>query len=381
MFLMGMNIWVLRVTGRADVLGLLVSVGSLALFLFNPIGGYISDRFDRRKLYVWSDLVSAAALLTLLLTYEFSKSLNLPLLFLTSVIISAAFAVYSPTTRALAPFLVERVNLSRLNSALSMSNEVIRFTAPIVSALIWNYSPDGVRTVLLFNIISFLFSAVCGVFLRVREYDLATSENSFLKEYLKLWREMGSIKGIIVATMFVNFFAGGLNVLIPLEAAGRHGENVKGYSVVMIGQALGAFLGGSLALQIKKSLDTKALTFLIGAISVSLLPYIFFQNLVALTACLSLYGFLTSIFAIHSITSLQSKVPSTQMGKAFGLYYAVSTGLTPIGSMLFGKLFALISRSSFMVAVAGLALTGLFIFITNNDSSKSSENMKVEEYL
>ena len=42
-----LNLYILDLTGRADIFGLLIAVSAIPAILFTPLGGAIADRFSR----------------------------------------------------------------------------------------------------------------------------------------------------------------------------------------------------------------------------------------------------------------------------------------------------------------------------------------------
>ncbi|HBX66171.1 MAG TPA: MFS transporter, partial [Balneolaceae bacterium] len=49
------------------LLGLIIVVKMLSLALFSPFAGYIADRFNRRNLMIWCDLLRGLAVLGIIL--------------------------------------------------------------------------------------------------------------------------------------------------------------------------------------------------------------------------------------------------------------------------------------------------------------------------
>ncbi|WP_284193120.1 MFS transporter, partial [Vibrio zhanjiangensis] len=68
-FLMVINLWVVRVSGDASVLGLVSAISAIGLLIGNPIGGYLSDKLNKKSLLIISDSFSAIAVLFLYLIY------------------------------------------------------------------------------------------------------------------------------------------------------------------------------------------------------------------------------------------------------------------------------------------------------------------------
>ncbi len=86
-------------------LGLLGLVQFIPLALLTPVAGWAADRFERRRVAIFANMVDAGAALTLgLLTYN--DALNLPLLFLLAALHGVARVFVGPSMAAIAPNIV-----------------------------------------------------------------------------------------------------------------------------------------------------------------------------------------------------------------------------------------------------------------------------------
>jgi MFS family permease len=55
-----LDLYVLDVTGRADIFALVIALSAIPGILFSPVGGAIADRFNRRNLMVILDFSNSA---------------------------------------------------------------------------------------------------------------------------------------------------------------------------------------------------------------------------------------------------------------------------------------------------------------------------------
>ena len=81
-------------------LGLLGLVQFIPLALLTPVAGWAADRFERRRVAIFANMVDAGAALVLgLLTYN--DALNLPLLFLLAALHGVARVFVGPSMAAI----------------------------------------------------------------------------------------------------------------------------------------------------------------------------------------------------------------------------------------------------------------------------------------
>ena len=86
-------------------LGLLGLVQFIPLFLLTPVAGYAADRFERRKVAVFANLLDSCSALALAL-FTWFDALNLPILFTIAAAHGAARIFTGPALSAIAPNIV-----------------------------------------------------------------------------------------------------------------------------------------------------------------------------------------------------------------------------------------------------------------------------------
>lgn len=99
-------------TGSAVLVALILAAQTVPFALFSPVGGYLADRFDRRKLMVAADLIRAALALGYLLVDEPGE---VWIAFVIVAMIGALGAVFEPASSAAVPNLVEPEDLPAAN--------------------------------------------------------------------------------------------------------------------------------------------------------------------------------------------------------------------------------------------------------------------------
>lgn len=362
-FLMAINLWVSRVAQGPELLGLVTGVGSLALFLGNPLGGYLADRFDKKVLLVGTDILSTLAVLMVCASYDSQKIDLLPLL-AGNIILSLCFSFYSPTSRALAPIISAPENLHKLNSYLSITGEIVKLTAPALGGLLLSSNLIGERLLILLNAISFLISAVMNACLSIPQRQIEvtqsfSSEAGFEHEgliggYKSAWKALGNQRWALVPICLVNFFSGGLTVLLPFLAKN---EGAFSYPSLLLAEAVGAFAGGVFSSRLKSTFALRSSFFLLlaAALALSLLNTSFHPavHLVALVA----FGFCLAIFNVNFFTLIQSSISANFVGRTFGLIFTSASALVPIGNILFSQLGALLPAHALTLAGLGMLVS------------------------
>lgn len=99
-----LSLYVLDITGRADIYATLYAISSVPLLL-SPLGGAIADRFNRRNLMVIYDILSSVIIFCFLLLLSVGKT-SVVLIGVVMVLLAIISAMYFPVVMASIPLLV-----------------------------------------------------------------------------------------------------------------------------------------------------------------------------------------------------------------------------------------------------------------------------------
>jgi len=124
-------------TKSASILTLATLVGFLPQAILGPFIGVLIDRYDRRKIMIYSDL--SIALITLLLALSgFGRELSIILIMIVLCLRSIATAFHAPSLQAVTPMIVPKESLV---SCAGYSQGVESFSlllSPAVAALLYS---------------------------------------------------------------------------------------------------------------------------------------------------------------------------------------------------------------------------------------------------
>lgn len=150
--------------------GLAISLLLLAKFLppliFSPVAGVLLDRFDRRMLLIWSDILRIGVVLGFLFVTDASL---LWLLYGLTVLQSTLATVFEPGRSALTPALVRREDLVEANILGSVTWSTMLAvggaTGGLVAAVL------GIQFALVFDAFTFFVSALLIYSIRPGSYQ------------------------------------------------------------------------------------------------------------------------------------------------------------------------------------------------------------------
>lgn len=154
-----------RITGEASMVGINGALETLPFLLLGPYSGVLSDRLDRKKIMLISDLVCASVLLVL--GAVVAKLGNPPVfaIFATSLIASCARAFFHPARNASVPRVAPEGRVLEANAFSSMTFNFVFMAGLALSATILGVLYNSTATnfylfSVLINAISFLASAI-----------------------------------------------------------------------------------------------------------------------------------------------------------------------------------------------------------------------------
>lgn len=122
-----------ELTGRAESVGVVYFATYVPQLLFSVWGGVLADRFDRRKLFIWTQVVEAAGAAAIGLLVA-TGTITITSLAILSFLIGMAFMLAIPTGQALLPAVVPEESLTSAISLSTAANSICRVMGPLVAA-------------------------------------------------------------------------------------------------------------------------------------------------------------------------------------------------------------------------------------------------------
>ncbi len=143
-----------RYSDSEFLLGLIIVVKMLSLAFFSPFAGYLSDRFNRRKLMIWCDIFRGVAIAGILLVQSASM---LWLAYVLTAIQMMLSAVFEPAKTSSIPNVTTPEELTNAN-IISTATWSIIFTSGMA---IGGFATEwlGTNNVLIIDAFSYLVSA------------------------------------------------------------------------------------------------------------------------------------------------------------------------------------------------------------------------------
>jgi MFS family permease len=340
-----------RLTHSALLLGVLNFGQFIPVLVLAPWTGAASDRFDRRRLLLVTQLVATG--LSATLAALAAAGLASPAVIILDGLglgITTAFA--SPTQQALVVSLVAARDVSTAVGLNSMTFNIARAIGPALAALV--VSTLGIPAAFAVNSLSFLFFACVTLAIHPRSRPRADRRDVRFSDTLRLLRAEPRLIALLLIVMAAGFASDPVNTLSPAIAhAFGHRDTVAGFVV-------GAFGAGAvtaafvLAGRIGGSRKRLALTlFLLGGgmTAFALAPWL---ELAFVFLFVAGFGYLASNTAATS--RLQLGVSDAQRGRIMALWSVAFLGMRPFASLIDGAIASAVGVRAAAVVLATPAL-------------------------
>jgi MFS family permease len=349
-----------------SLVGLAWAAGMLIFLL---TGGLLSDRFQRRKVMIASDIaravaVGVAGVLTLTGNIEVWHLIVLALCY------GAGEALFGPAFHALVPDIVgsERVvDASALEQLMRQGS--LRLAGPALGGFV--VDAVGAGTAFCLDAGSFLFSASVLALLRVRSGGTLRRDErppllddlrgglAFVRSRPWLWGTL------MVAALVMLFFYGPKEVLVPYVIRNHLHGSAGDFGWVLAADGVGSILA-SLALS-QGGVPRRHLTFMYvvwGVSTLSFVGYALGSSTWQLMLMSLWFGACITAGLIVWTTLLGTRVPAALRGRINSLDWFISAGLTPVSFALTGPVAAgLGARTTLILAgtiPTAITLTLLF---------------------
>jgi MFS transporter, DHA3 family, macrolide efflux protein len=347
-----LGFWILAATGSTALMGGLMAASMLPRILASPVAGVIVDRFDRRTLMIWMDVIRGAAVVSVGIV-ALLGFLQVWMVFAAGILIGLCGAFFSPAVSSVIPDVTGKTRVVQANSVFSMLGTGGNIVGNSLGGLLFKVL--GAPFLFLFNGLSYLFSAGCLAFARVPRIVHAQEKMHFGDDLKKGFSFVWKIRGLrylILTAAGLNFFANmAIMLFLPFYQKNPALGPVK-YGIAMALFTGGMFLGMALTAAVKIPAARRYSLFAVGGM-LSLACFIVFPFIGSFglaTALLALGGFANAIINVFIMAVMQMAVPQDMRGKVFALMGMATQGLTPIAFALAGVLAEFIPLAPLMSA-------------------------------
>ena len=363
------GIVVFELTGSNTKVGLITAIQFGSIILFTLWAGAISDRVDRRKMLLFSQILawSGAASLAVYVLVVGEEGLEGPMpIYLATGVIGLGYALSLPALQALVPALVRRADLKQAIALNSVTFNLARAFGPAVAG--WVVAAFGAGIAFGVNAVSFLPLIVVLALIRQREVVRDDSVDGTVRDALRRAFGDRAIAIPLIGTLAIGFGSDPVNTLTP-AIADLFGEG-RGFVGLLVaafgaGAAAAAFWLGPFVERFRpERAGAYGLMVLAGGMAMLAAAPTRWMALAALAV--AGVGFIGSITALNS--AIQDRIEEDYRGRVMAVWSVFFLGVRPIAAVIDGAIADVFSVRAGIAVPAGVALvTALFLFTRRPD--------------
>ena len=326
---------VLELTGSGLGLGVITALQWLPVLVLGAWAGVVADRFDKRKVLIFTNVISAVLSLML----GIATVTNVVTLWFVIVIALGLGIVTAIDNPARQTFTMEMVGRDRLTNAVSLNTATFttaRVIGPAVAGLL--IDQVGIGECFLLNAASFLPVTLALWTMNLGELrpsGRVASSRGQIREGLRYVASMPVLRTLLIIMAVVGTLQYNFQVILPLLARVTFDGGAKVLGLLGAMTGVGMFIG-SLS---NAAFGRSTRRFLLGAgISLGTMTLLVSAapSLVPAVLLLVPLGAASMAFLATMNSTLQLTSSDEMRGRVMALYFVLFLGSTPIGAPLVG---------------------------------------------
>ena len=353
---------VLEVTGSPVALGVTAALQSLPTLVLGPWSGLIADRFDKRRILLFTQAASIvpALVLGILTAIGF---VPLWALLLTATVLGVIESIDKPARQTI---VVEMVGRDQLINAITLNNITInagRLIGPALAGLLITWV--GLPVSFFINALSFVAVLVSLMLLHTdlfeRDVPIARAPGQ-VRAGFRYVRGRPVLFGPLLLLAITGLLAWEWTVTIPLFARDALDGDAQTVGWLFTAMGAGAIVGALLiASSLRASLVhliAASLVFAAALLAISVAPSL-------LIALILLFVLGTAGVAYRATTSSLAQLRSSpeMRGRTMSLFVIAIGGTSPLGAPLLGWLCEVVGiRWTMAIGGAATAITAIAVY-------------------
>ena len=362
--------WITITTGSALYLAVATFLGLVPIVLIGPVAGVYADRWNRKRLVFFADLMQVLPIVVLIMLFGTGYG-GIWQLFAVLTFRAVFQAFHEPTVTAITPSMVPQDKLSRMNGLNYLFSGAVRLAGPVSAAVLlqfWRF-----QEILWIDVLTFLMAMVPLLLTKIPSVRTSAAKSSFKSELKQGFSFVRKARGMLTLTILaagLNFLIMPLSTLLPFFVKFDHSGGAEELALVMA-FFQGGILSGGLLMSVKKGFRRKMATSVIciviafaGYAMIALTPAgsFWFMALGAVVFAVSL-----PVVNVLFQTIMQMVAPLDMQGRVNSVTMALSMAAQPAGTIVSGVIVEFTTTSSLFLgcSIVGIGLAAVSWFTTD----------------
>jgi len=356
---------VYEMIGSALLLGIVGFAGQIPTFILGPFAGVLTDRWDRYKVLVASQIllmVQASVLAFLCL----SGTIQVWQIVVLSIFMGCINAFDIPSRQS---FVVDMVDKKEdLGNAIALNSMMFngaRIIGPSVAGIILASAGEGIC--FLINALSYIFVISSLLLMRITKEKSIRKKSEMTEELLeglKYTFGFKPIKHLIILLAIVSLTGMSYTVLMPVFASEVLSGDSHTFGFLMGAAGIGALIGAVFlasresVLKLGRIVPLAGILFGSGLILLSLTSYYPFSLLLMV-----FIGAGIMLLSASCNTILQTITEESMRGRVMSFYGMAVMGTAPFGSLLAGAFAKIIGTPETILGGGLISVIGALFFL------------------
>jgi len=325
-----------RITGSAFMLGLVAFAGQIPMLIGTPLGGVLADRFSKRNILLWTQVVEMAVA-SVLSVIAWQQGFNSTILIVASVVLGACGAIEMPSRQAfISEIIHDRSVMGNAIALNSMTFNGARLIGPAVAGFVLAVFNEPICFAI--NAVSYI-AAIYTLLTIHPKTPSRQRAGGALKEALQYLVQFAPARWLVTTVAVCSICVAPFLTFMPVYA-----KDIFHGGPDLLGTLLGASGSGALAASLylanRKSVsglgDRIVLACMVGGVASAAFAYNPLMSVALPLLFLSGGAFILIVTSCNML--LQTMVPGHLRGRVMALYTISFIGMLPIGSLIYGGL-------------------------------------------
>lgn len=370
------------VTGSGLMIGLTLITKALPALLFSPVAGVLVDKWDRKKIMIWSSVLNSILVLFMTLVQN-----EVWILFVVNVLMALCTTISTPARQSVIPLLVPQEKLPLANSLFSTVVGVMSVLGASLGGVVTTWF--GTDIAFFIDSASYLIAAAIIFTTAIPAMPASGVKMSFfadMKEGYRFVLKTPIILALVLVGASWGVVGGAYQVLLTVFGTDVFQAGQNGVGLLYAVQGLGVILGGLLVKSFISQSDERmkkyfgwmyllqGVFFVLFALASNLILALFFLLLMRVAGGV--------IIPLDS-TLIQKYTPQNMIGKVFTLHGSLYMSIMQFSMFFTGILLESMSPQKVGVLFGAIccvvSVTWLAMYYTDRLADRTAGSNSVRE--